>query len=344
MDLGHLLQPISVESPSGENLEYDPVYTELEIAAQPGEERQVGSSIISASDPDFKEMIALAVKVLERSHDLRAAVTLAYAQLQINGLAGFASSIAYIRGCVETFWDTCHPQLDPDEDNDPTMRVNAVLRLADLGTIQRGLRLTPITESRGFGRMCLRDISVAEGEITAPPDMQVVPDMAGISAAFQDTDPERLKAFLAAAKAAQDDIRAIDAAFEVHVPGRGPDLDPVLKLLKQIAFRLTSALGEPEEAIDAEAESQGGSGLSGYTGALSRGPVGSITNQADVVNTIDRIIAYYERYEPSSPLPLLLIRAKRLVGADFLTIMRDMAPSGIENVNLIGGIRDDSDD
>ena len=53
-------------------------------------------------------------------------------------------------------------------------------------------------------------------------------------------------------------------------------------------------------------------------------------------------MAYYKSHEPSSPIPLLLERAKRLVNADFLTIMQDMAPQGIDNVHLIGGIEDEN--
>jgi type VI secretion system protein ImpA len=59
---------------------------------------------------------------------------------------------------------------------------------------------------------------------------------------------------------------------------------------------------------------------------------------------LDRIMDYYRRYEPSSPLPLVLERAKRLVGADFLTIVRDLAPEGMSNVRNVGGIEPDDDD
>jgi type VI secretion system protein ImpA len=33
----------------------------------------------------------------------------------------------------------------------------------------------------------------------------------------------------------------------------------------------------------------------------------------------------------------LLRRAKALVGADFMTIIKDMAPNGVENVEVVGG-------
>ena len=61
-------------------------------------------------------------------------------------------------------------------------------------------------------------------------------------------------------------------------------------------------------------------------------------------NALDRIIAYYARSEPSSPVPMLLERAKRMVGADFLTIIKEMAPDGVQNVHLIGGIVETEDD
>ena len=46
---------------------------------------------------------------------------------------------------------------------------------------------------------------------------------------------------------------------------------------------------------------------------------------------------------PSSPIPMLLERAKRLVNADFLTIIKDMAPHGLDNVQTIGGLDEDDD-
>jgi type VI secretion system protein ImpA len=60
-----------------------------------------------------------------------------------------------------------------------------------------------------------------------------------------------------------------------------------------------------------------------------------------VLRALDAIMGYYRAAEPSSPVPVLLQRARRLVGADFMAIMRDMAPNGLDNVRLIGGLGDD---
>lgn len=356
MDPAVLLQSKGEDAPSGENLEYDPAFTEMELAAQPGEESVVGNETIEATDPDYREVQKKALEVLERSHDLRAAVFLGDALLHSEGLTGFADVTAYMRGCLEQFWDTCHPELDED-DGDPTMRINAVQDLcgqpdgmAGASALYRSLRRAPLTESRGFGRFCQRDIEIAEGVMTAPADMEHIPDTATIGAAFQDSDEEIVAARLAAIEAAEENVRAVSAVFDEQTPGQGPDLSALIKLLQQIAKRIRdygnvsaeAGAGEEGAAGDGAADEGGAAAPAAGEQAGAAAP-GMINSPADVSNALDRIIAYYRRREPSSPLPILLERAKRLVGADFLTIMNDMAPQGVDNVNLIGGIEDDDD-
>ena len=65
-------------------------------------------------------------------------------------------------------------------------------------------------------------------------------------------------------------------------------------------------------------------------------------SREDVVRLLDRACDYFKRYEPSSPVPLLLRRAKRLITKDFLEIIKDMAPGGLSEVKSIGGIEDES--
>jgi len=337
MSLKELLHSHGEDGPSGEDLEYDPAFIELELSAQPGEEKQAGDKILAAEEPDFKDVSKNALAVIKRSHDLRAGVYLALADLRLKGLAGFAEATGYVRGCLEQHWETCHPQLDADDDNDPTMRVNAVLALADSGTILRGIRLAPLTDSRTFGRISMRDIAIAEGDATAPEGADNIPDSSSVAAAFQDTDDDHLTALLEAARASMDNVKAIGAKFDEEVPGQGPDLDPLEKLLKQVITRLKSVTGDSggaEESNQTEATPASAAPSGG-------GSVGGINSPNDVQNALDRIIGYYQRSEPSSPVPLLLQRAKRLVNADFLTIVKDMAPHGVDNVNLIGGLEED---
>lgn len=342
MDLDALLQTHGEDAPSGEDLEYDPVFTELEIAAQPGEERQAGDEILPGEDPDYKEVAKLAQAVLERSHDLRAAIFMAEAQLRLNGYVGFAKCTSFIARSLDTYWDSCHPQLDEDDDNDPTMRVNAILALTDTNRILRGVRRAPLTKSRMFGMISLRDIAVAEGEVTPSSDSESVPDPQQVAAAFQDTDPDELREISEAAAQALKDVQAISTAFDEKTPGQGPDLDPLIKMLKQANSRLSGALGDPVSDDDDVSESEDNVSVE-RSAPSGGGGGGGVNSRNDVLNALDRIVGYYERHEPSSPLPLLLLRAKKLVNADFLTIVKDMAPDGIGNVHLIGGIENEEE-
>ncbi|MGQ0565422.1 MAG: type VI secretion system protein TssA [Gemmobacter sp.] len=354
MDIADLLKSHGDDEPSGENLEYDPAFISLELAAQPGEERQIGDTIIAAEEADHVEVIAQAMDVLGRSHDLRAAVILAHSMLRTKGFPGFAEVTGYIRGVLEQYWDTCHPQLDADDDDDPTMRVNAVASLTGLETIQKAIRMAPLTDSRTFGKMTFRDILIAEGELPPPPGMDDPPVLSQISAAFQDSNGEKVAAARAGAAKALEDVIAIEGILDDKVPSAAPDMSELTALLKQVLSRFSNAgFGEVE---DAGASDDGGGGDSGDGGrgaarggggfgaAAGGGGSGAINTQQDVKNMLDRIIAYYARSEPSSPVPILLERAKRMVGMNFLDIIKDMAPDGLSNVHLVGGITESEED
>jgi len=101
--------------------------------------------------------------------------------------------------------------------------------------------------------------------------------------------------------------------------------------------RLASEIGEPEVPVSADGQEEtSGPGPSDPLRSSSRS--GEIASSRDVEETLDRLIAYYAKQEPSSPVPILLARAKKLVGADFMTIVNEIAPGGADNVKLIGGL------
>ena len=314
----------------------------LEIAARPGQERQAGSEILDAEDPDFQDVARKALAVMERSHDLRAGCHLAGAMLFTDGLPGFAQATSYIRGCLEQHWDTCHPVLDAEDDDDPTMRINALQALGAPDPVQRALRTTPLTESRAFGRVRLRDVLVAQGQVTLPEGEAPAFDAASIEAAFKDTDDTTLANILEAARTAQDDLVTIERIFAERTPGQGPQLSEAIKLLRQIVQHVGAATGADAESDADAADAAGETEAAEPSGpAPARGAPGQITSQADVLRTIDALMAYYRKVEPSSPVPILLQRAKRLVGVDFMSVMKDMAPAAVDNVRMIGGLENE---
>jgi type VI secretion system protein ImpA len=332
-----MLKSHGEDAPSGENLEYDPDFIAMELAGQPEEERQAGSEIVEGSDPDYKDLAKKARAVLERTHDIRAAVYLADCEVRLNGLVGFAEVTRYIRGCLEEYWDTCHPQLDADDDDDPMMRINAVSGLGARTTIVRGLKnAAQLTNSRALGRVTLRNIHVANGE-TDPAEDETPMSTSEIAAAFADTDDEELKAYHAAATSALEDAQAIDAVFLEKTPGFGPSLEDLQATLGAIIKILSKHVVTEEaggESVDMTDE-RVSAPLAAAAGGGSA--PGQINSRADVKAALDKIMDYYAKNEPSSPLPIILKRAHRLVGAGFMEIINDLAPAGADNVKLVGG-------
>jgi type VI secretion system protein ImpA len=347
IDVTALLAPIDGGSPCGEDVAYDPAFIELETLARGKAESQVGEAIIASEEPDYPEVVRVASEILGRAKDIRVAVILARAALRLDGPVAFARVLAYVRGCLETYWEQVHPLLDADDDNDPTMRVNAAFGLAGAETVLKALRIAPLTDSRANGRFSLRDILVANGEM-APPAGEKAPDAAKIAAAFKDTAPERSTALRAALREAREHVKAIDAVFAARIGAGGPDLSALDRLLHQTGQAMDRYLGTAaaEEAPAAAAgdEAPAGGGSAPRAAAAGQGGTAAIHGPNDVVRTLDRIVDYYERNEPSSPIPLLMKRARRLVNADFTTIIKDMAKGGLNQVQTIAGAAAADDD
>ena len=338
------LPDISDIAPAGENLEHDAEFGSLERAARGRTEQQHGDLIVAAEEPDWKEVAALATALLTRTHDLRVLAHLAVAKLQTDGLAGYAAVLGTTWHELDARWALVHPLLDAEDDNDPTLRANALLALASPGRVLRVLRDMPLAASVRAGRICWRDIGMAIGAIEVPADREK-PSEAVIHAAFQETDRGRLSALEEAAGAAITHAAGIATSFDAHAgAGTGPDLTELIKLLGEIRRYVAQYKPADEAVAEAEpADQQGGVAGGGVAApaGVTAASLGPVTSRTDAMRLLDLVSAYYERYEPSSPLPLLLERARRLADKNFIDILRDMAPQGLGQAQIVIGAREE---
>jgi type VI secretion system protein ImpA len=65
-----------------------------------------------------------------------------------------------------------------------------------------------------------------------------------------------------------------------------------------------------------------------------------LASRSDVERCLDLIIDFYERVEPSSPIPHLAQRMRKMVPMNFLQLMEEIAPGGIKEFRGIAGIPD----
>ena len=345
VDVDALLQEISGDTPCGEDLEYDPAFGELERAAQGKEEQQIGDTIVEAEEPDWRVVQKLAIDLFSRTKDIRVTLYLIRASLRTSGFIGLQSGLSLLHGLLQQYWDSIYPELDVEDNNDPTMRINALVSLCDDQLMLNPVRATQLVSSKMMGQFSLRDIAIASGQLQ-PTDDSGHPETATIDAAFMDADLDELQATADAISQSIDTLSGIEVFVTEQVGAANAasfaPLASVLKearqvLLDQLARRGVNA-GQEAAATDDQSQAAG-------TVATQTAPAisGEIRSREDVVRTLDKIRDYYAQHEPTSPLPILMERAKKLVGMNFIEIIENLAPDAMSQIETIRGPSDNQE-
>lgn len=335
IDIERYLDPISEDSPSGEDMEYDPLFGEMERSAEGKEEQQFGDTLIPAEDPDWRIVKKNAESVLALSKDLRAAILFTRAQLHTTGFEGLSTGLSITRCFIETYWDSVHPQLDPDDDNDPLIRINTLLNLCDSYAFLNAINQTPLVSSKVLGKFSLRDIQVLEGVLPANENTNSDLSLDQVEGAFRESPKEDLQAVLGNITHSIECVEAIEEALNQRVGiDQSPSLKPIVTALRLAGNEIAKRAGIaaiPEAGATGNEQSPGG----GAEQPAEANVVGSIQSRDDVIRTLERLCQYYEQNEPSSPVPLLLNRAKHLVKKGFLDIIQDLAPEGSTHFDFL---------
>jgi type VI secretion system protein ImpA len=349
LDLEALLAPISESAPAGDNLEYQPEFAALEEAAMGKPERQMGSQTIAGEPPDYGVLFTRSNELLRRSKDLRIAAHLTRACVDRQGFIGLHQGLALLHRLLANYWSSVHPQLDPDDGNDPTMRVSALSALISPELLS-ALRAAPLFSTQVAGPVSLRYFAIVAGELPQPSEGPKV-DNNLLEAGFREVSLTVLQNVSAALQGARDELKGLAEAFQKGSGGvPGPDFSALDRIVFQaqgaVRPRLQARSSEgagAQAALGAGGAAGNGNGATdgGFAGAAPepvQGISGVVRSRDDVVLLLDKIIGYYERHEPSSPLPLLLQRCRKLAALSFLDIVKDMAPAALQQVELIGGI------
>ena len=332
------VQVLSDAAPCGPDLEYAPLYLEFAQACSVKPEAQYGTTITAEVPPDWKNVLRLSRELLAQSRDLRVCIPFTRALMHLQGISGLGIGLRLIEQLLDLHWESVHPQLDPEDDFDPMMRVNTLVTLCEGTTFLRDLYDVDFLSSRAHGRLTLRDIDIATGEIEVAQDTPKVA-IGLIEAAFIDATLADLQALHDSLQSACTSVSRIEAIVTDKV-GAAQAIDMsvlhkvVVRAHRYVAERLQARVGSP---IDGDAASESGASEAAADGTPVRAVGNGIADRDDVLRTLDRIFKYYEEVEPSSPVPLLLMRARRMVTMNFLEIMEDLAPEGLHQVYSVSG-------
>ena len=161
INIDDYLKDIDPDNVCGDDLQFDPAFMALEQAIKGKPEQQMGETIIEAEPPNWRDIKKHSEALLLKTIDLRVLICYLRTLIALEGFTGLQDGLTLIRALVEKRWDSIHPQLDPEDNNDPTERISIFLSLCDHATILWPLQQTPLLESKSFGRFSYREISIA---------------------------------------------------------------------------------------------------------------------------------------------------------------------------------------
>lgn len=334
LDVTAWLSPLGESAPCGPDLEYDPAFLALEEAARGKPEQQFGETLIPAQEPDWRVVDEQARALLARTRDLRVLMPWLRARTRLHGLLGFAATLPLAHGWLDRHWDHVHPLLDAEDHNDPTMRLNALAPLTDPTTVIADLRAAPLL-GRARAGLRVRDVELAAGK-QQPEGGETVPSADGVLQALRAAEAEQA-GLLQAVRDSHAALVGLDDLIAQRAGTAGPDLRPLRQVTQVLAEFATQAAKGAEAVATSGATAEADMPAT----AAPAGAMGPLRSREDAIRMLEKACEWIERNEPSNPAPLLIRRAQRLMTKNFMEIIRDLVPDGIEQVTRIAGVTEE---
>ena len=369
MDIEPFLVSVDPSSPSGSDLRNDARFHALEnrllAAARPARLQLVEQGGTGGVELDWAELEDEARALAATGRDLRLLVIVARLWTNVNGLAGVAGGLKLLAENVGRHWETLHPALRPSASKREAAlrRVNALYQLENAdGGVLGDLEFVTLLAPRGIGPITGGDLAAAAlnrsaflneapsglgekelAELVAAHEARLNRVTAGCRATAAER-PEEMAALKEALAAARAALAALEAALAPHVTENdmGVRFAALEKVLARIGQTLdgVSALAAAAPAQEAQAMPSAPAAAPAPSAAAPALP-GQVNSRRDVERMLDLIIDFYERTEPSSPLPHLARRMRKMVSMNFMQLMEEIAPSGLKEFRNVAGVFDE---
>lgn len=374
MDLEPFLVPVADGGASGSELRNDPRFHAVERLLEPAARsirlENVRNGGTGSVNIDWSDILAQSADLAQTGRDLRLLVIVVRSLFNSEGFDGLAQGLGLLTRTVETWWDSVHPTLreSPSPAEAARRRTNAILDLQNRDNgLLCDLEFTTVLAPRGLGAVTFGDLcsggltrNQAQSELpTGLGEKEVAELMARhearanrVTAACRATAAERpddLAALTQGLGAARAALAALEAALTARVGenGVGFKLAELDKVLSRALAPLTAAQGQatapaaaPASEMSVMAEPSAAVLNGAHPPAAAGGIPGSVNSRRDVERCLDMIIDFYERTEPSSPIPHLARRMRKMVPMNFLQLMEEIAPSGMKEFKNVAGVDD----
>lgn len=325
MDVETLLQPVSDDAPAGEDLYGDPERTQIELAFEG-----------DADEVDWREIVRLIEQQATRTKDVWLGVYLARAGARLGRLDVAVAGTQFLAGMFDRYWNSMHPALDELGFQGRKGPCESLIRIGEfLGPLRR---VTLVSHPR-LGSYSGDDLKRFDEEGASADGYGM------FRAAINEVPAEELQQTVAQLEAMRDALAQVDRVLVDHADGdTGTDFTAAYAAIDSIRSALLPYAGlAPEEAGAVE---EPVAGVVTPAAASAGGPRigGRVESREDVIKAIDAIADYYRRNEPGSPIPVALERVRGWVTMDFLTLLKDITPDGINQAETVLLARKEEED
>ncbi len=127
--------------------------------------------------------------------------------------------------------------------------------------------------------------------------------------------------------------------------GQRPNLDLLQQTMRRVgefyneqdaeaAAAAAAEAGDGDGAAEDEGGETGGAAASGGKPPRSSG----LASRADAVRILQQVATFLRKTEPSSPAPMFVDRAIKMLQLDFNAIVKELMPDAQERIEMLGGI------
>jgi len=325
--LQDFLAPVTDNTPCGEDLDSngDEEYMRIERDIEQAEESR-----------EWKKLKKDILKILVTTKDFRLLARFSRTLLQTeeSPIKGLVEGLYLTKEYIDKYWDCVYPPEDKeDPDEKFADRINAVAEFGSWPSIVLPLRKKcPLLSFNGMDPYYLEDlVAFQNGDVVAdkqPP--KVIFDT--LSAKEKKQVDVALDYFIVAQELAntikklfleKTEIAFID--FDTYLL---PNLKDGISTLSDLSPSAEPPASKDSQATDTNTPSNSSPSLKSS---------GSVQSRDDVIKLLDMICSYYEKNEPSSPLPLLLKRARGIVHKDFLEVLEELVPDSVSMTEPVFG-------
>ncbi len=323
MEIERLLKPVLVESPCGQNLEHDADFRKLSEDLENPPEGMMGD--IPKKEPNWHAIATHAEALLLRTKDLRVVIWLCRAWTYREGLAGLVSGLHLMNDLLTLYWEDIHPNLDIEDGNDPTRRLNVLSEIGDYGILVRDVQNIMI--SFPPVRVSIRDILIILGKISTA-NASVGYTQAQIEEMFRAQDnAQAIQKLSDGVTEALETLQEIKNFLKQKVnEALLPDFNKLNITLEPILLLCKNVVASYQD-VDQEGSSLAGESIVVDKNVSSQG---EIRNREDVARILEKVCKYIERTEPTNPVSLIIRLAQTLMTKNFLEIIEAIPPEDMK--------------